>query len=124
MDNSSVKFWGPDDYYRKGVEDATKPMTEDDILYNNDPAFGDLSTLGFVNAFLSERRKSLLTKKVTKWVVLFANWENTDDIRVLKNPATGGLAPFNTKEEAEEEIKNVAVCKPFGPFPIEVEVQL
>ena len=53
--------------YKQGVLDATAPMKEGDPVYN-DPSLGSLSFFEFTNYFLADRRKNLISKKVTKWV--------------------------------------------------------
>jgi hypothetical protein len=55
---SKVKFWKPEDCYRKGVEDATKPVQ---LGAPSTPVFVSGATFD-LNMFLKERREALLTK--------------------------------------------------------------
>jgi len=112
--------------YKRGVEDATKPMTEDDPFYN-DPKSGSLSYFDFTNTVLSERRKELLTKKVTKWFLVYNN-DNTGSLRICgqftnpwNNEGIGKATLYNSREEALAAYHTLTIV---GAFPIEIEVEL
>jgi hypothetical protein len=112
--------------YKRGVEDATKPMRYDDPVYT-DPNRGGLSYFDFANAVIANRRKTLLTKKVTKWFAVYNN-DNSGSLRIVgqftNGPGNGlGLAElFETEQEALNRIKYITTG--VGAFPIEVEVEL
>lgn len=56
-----------EDGFRNGVEEATRPVSIEEMS----EAFPhNQAALGLTNGFLSYRRKSLLTKKVTKWIII------------------------------------------------------
>lgn len=96
--------------YRRGVEDATKPFK-----------FEGLGTTSYdttrLNIRLSERRKILLTKKVTKWVNIYRNSEGS--IR------TGFHSVYDSKGLAKEN----STYPDYGftyvdSYPIEIEVPI
>jgi hypothetical protein len=91
--------------YRRGVEDAMKS-----ILFNL-PLRGLARPLDVVNAIPGFLRKSLLTKKVTKWV------------RVFNSHGTSwtGTVLYDSKEEAEDNKENLRVE---DTAPIEIEVPI
>ena len=107
------------DDYKRGVLEACKELIEGTL-----PA----SRL-FKEAFDEEmrlRRKKLLTKKVTKWFYVFRyNISREQDIFRAKTPGsdlTSVLKTFDTKEEAEADMR--IFSKAFGPYPIEIEVEI
>jgi hypothetical protein len=91
--------------YKRGVEDATAPVSVNTIAD------------AYVNETLSDRRKKLLTKKVTLWVAV-------------------GISPTNGKpyaqgyfQDSKEEAFSLKTSDPgdssfVGVFPFEIEVPL
>lgn len=91
------------DEYRRGVEDATKPFDYGPLTASRPDTY-------LLNQKLEERRKQLLSKKVTKWVSIFR-----------KTSMEGGLSGmiYDTKEEAEHFC---SIYKSFvGAYPIEIK---
>ena len=92
--------------YKQGVEDGTDPMYVGEGLLS--------ISVGAINHDLDQRRKKLLTKKVTKWTGII-----TSDLS--KQPTI--LELTDTKEEIEHFLG--INSKPLaGPIPIEIEVPL
>lgn len=98
--------------YRRGVEDATKPLTPEDI--KKSPLASSDIAIRVYDQIASNRRKSLLTKKVTKWTA------------VSISPLNGKLYSrgyfLDTEEEAYSQKSNDSSW--VGVFPIEIEIPL
>jgi hypothetical protein len=96
----------PHEAYKMGVKQATATL----YLGYQDATV----TVGQVNEKLEERRKSLLTKKVTKWATLI-RWGSGAILSV--NPLS------DTKVEAENKgyLRNEEFV---GVYPIEIELPL
>lgn len=116
-----------EDGYRKGVEDATRPLpsyfcgtSEDMNSADEIPGFKSRSgktTLQQINLHLEKTRKSLLTKKVTKWVNFY--------IGPLGNIQTGNKSVYDSREIAGLHTKFPDLGFEYlGTFPIEIEVPL
>lgn len=77
--------------YRRGVEDATKNFSGSEL--NNSGFSVNIEDFEKTNKALANRRKTLLTKKVTKWVNIYAiNTAVCNESVIL----------YDTKEEAEK----------------------
>jgi hypothetical protein len=98
--------------YKRGVEDATKPMTLDDPVYN-DKNLTCFTTFDWTNTYLAARRKKLLTKKVTKWVNIYDDEQGTAYHYPSQEAARYAACPGSTI------VQNYR-----GTFPIEIEVPL
>jgi hypothetical protein len=92
--------------YKRGVEDATEPF-----------GYGVLGTTNNdttrLNDRLSQRRKQLLTKKVTKWVGVYAG----DEI-----PLWFGRTVCDSKEQADKYYRLIENY--LGAYPVEIEIPL
>lgn len=90
--------------YRRGVEDATKPISTE--------TYADV----YVNATLEKRRKELLTKKVTKWVNIYQSNSG-------KEIQTGYKSLYDSKSEAVSCSKYPdSGFSLIGTYPIEIEI--
>jgi hypothetical protein len=90
--------------YRRGVEDATKPL-------NLNPLTGHSASE--IDEIVAERRKALLTRKVTKWVNIY------QDGNVIQ---TGYKSLYDSKEDAALFTKYPDYgFKYIGTYPIEIE---
>jgi len=94
--------------YKRGVEDATKPVTLEEIHQN--PLVG---INYFSDVVLAERRKKLLTKKVIKWTgVIKSNYSHKPYLLDL----------YDSKEDIEHYYTiSTALCP---PIKLEIEVPL
>ena len=111
--------------YKRGVMDATAPVSLT-IGYVSEteeiPGVKSRKGLGgeaCLNAFLEDRRKKLLTKKVTKW----ANVYERAHLLEPANLTVGHGVLYNHKSLAElskDEVKGNFL----GAYPIEIEVPL
>ena len=96
--------------YRRGVEDATGP-------FSNDLGAG---VPFFKTAFdheMQERRKSLLTKKVTKWVIVLKKEDRSEE-RIPE----GRL--FDSEKSASKWCDGYYGSSALGVFPIEIEAPI
>ena len=97
--------------YRRGVEDATKPLDVGEHMSLGSSVGRSAPT----EKILANRRKSLLTKKVTRWVNLY-------------NDASGHGYHYPTKKQAEQGRSlpgNGWLGDHYiGTFPIEIEVPI
>jgi hypothetical protein len=100
---AEVNIWGPEDYYRAGVEAGTAPFPLHEVCGRT------------VNDLMGERRKKLITKKVTKWVVVLKAGKFTEEC-----VDRGRL--WALKSAAEEYVKNQIGNSCLGVFPLEIEV--
>ena len=96
------------DDYKRGVEDATKPVTEKSLYYFTE-----------VNDLLKSRRKSLLTKKVTKWVNVFSCAPSVSDPASAHEYVAGPL--HNSEISARLCSQSYGIV---GTYPLEIEVPL
>jgi len=87
--------------YERGVMDATKPFSSDPEEWGN--------------IRLAERRKSLLAKKVTKWVIVMRRGFGLEE-----SIFQGRL--FDSKERADEHARSTIGDQTLGVFPLEIEV--
>lgn len=99
-----------EDGYKQGVEDATQPFTTDDFSGCPITGIGNFNT-----TILPDRRKKLLTKKVTKWV----NVWGTETAAYI-----GRTALYNSKEVAWGTAKVLDLSNYLGTYSIEIEVPL
>ena len=91
--------------YRRGVEEATKPLEE----------YPTVLKLAF-DEIMGHRRKSLLTKKVTKWYNLYSDG---------KKVTVGQRDLYDSKEWAESNsYDTVEKLSYIGAFPVETIVEL
>jgi hypothetical protein len=95
--------------YRRGVEDGTKP------LYAGWEGSTVLTSV--VNLRLGERRKELLTKKVTKWVIVLKKEDRSEE-RIPE----GRL--FDSEKSASKWCDGYYGSSALGVFPIEIEVPI
>lgn len=92
--------------FKEGVEKATAP------LYT---AFDEYQYPVMVNKKLEERRKNLLTRKVTKWVNL---WKQNEYI------ITGQTALYDNEATARKTAKELQRPLYIGTYPIEIKETL
>jgi hypothetical protein len=105
--------------YRFGIKQATEPVQGD---LAGEPA-GD-----FVNAFLQQRRKHLLTKKVTKWACVVSRSRRDGDGLPPAYSVYGDLHEGKTSAQQtivsvggpHDEVRTHIV----GVFPVEIEVPI
>jgi hypothetical protein len=107
----------PHEAYAFGVKQATEPLREyPGKNCDLTPGSCQARTFGeFANAVLADRRKRLLTKKVTKWT------------NVYFKPGSGDLSVGCTADSELEAkaVKGGPGCGNYvGTFPFEVEVEL
>jgi len=94
----------PHEAYVFGVKKATEPISVNNIAD------------AYVNNTLADRRKILLTKKVTKWVNFYIN-EGTIQ--------TGLKSVYDSEQEAKKYTTFPDLCFTYiGTFPVEIEVEL
>ena len=114
--------------YRRGVEDGTAAFGSEHVFPGtchkvHTPGcelWGE--PLGVrIEKLLKERRKTLLTKKVTKWFAVYDNF-GTGSLRIYGEALFGKTTLFNTKEEALKQLDGVDIL--VGAYPIEIEVEL
>ena len=87
--------------YRKGVNDALEPYEAWEVEGHAQ------------NQIIENRRRRLLTKKVTKWVnVIVGDGKNPVPARIF----------FDSQKEAEDHQEEG--CPYFGVYPIEIEVPI
>lgn len=114
------KFWeqektmsipsDPKEAYKKGVEDGTDPSNWTGFNWTGERKVTDV---------LSEVRKKLLTKKVTKYVNVFESPSFVDPAGAYFG--TGAI--FDTEHEAKNAYSTTS--KNFlGTYPIEIEVEI
>lgn len=97
----------PHEAYKMGVEEAIREIQE------NMPLPRTKDPVDVLNAIPSFVRKKLLTKKVIKWVVIYAG-----DERLLFPDSK----LWDSKEEADSSNKYCANYR--GGYPIEIETEL
>jgi len=98
--------------YKRGVEDATTPLTP--YERKNWTAPDGVIDPDDVGHILAKRRKTLLTKKVTKWIGVY------DQNNGIGSPCYTAYV-HDTKEAATKDsgyVRNV------GSVPIEIEVSI
>lgn len=100
--------------FKDGVTKATEPILPENKEYEN--ARNMHQTLNEdISVLLQNRRKALLTKKVTKWIRVYNG-----------SPSILGPYPgdwfYDCKEEAEDKAETSD--RFIGAFPIEIEVPL
>ena len=103
------------DDYKRGVLDATVRISDaegSDFGFYNEKA-------GYLNDLLSQRRKKLLTKKVTKWANVYSYLASVSDPANVK---FGGASLYDTKETAEKYAFGTIGL--IGTYPIEIEVEI
>ena len=98
--------------YRIGVNKATEDFTYEEV---HDLPITEGFNGGVLRTFLANRRKALLTKKVTKWVVVLKAGKFSEE-----SVSQGRL--FDTREGAERYVKAQVGDSCLGVFPIEIEV--
>ena len=91
--------------YRRGVEDATKPL-------NLNPLTGHSASE--IDEIVAERRKALLTRKVTKWVNIYQS--NSDGVI-----SSGGVHASEDFARALVDGYKSSRLKYLGAYPIEIE---
>ena len=103
-----------DEGYRRGIEAATAGFTHSEItILPVTPGFSS----EVLRTFLDNRRKALLTRKVTKWVA------------VAISPTNGKPYAQGYFQDTKESALNLKTGDPtdqtfIGAFPIEIEVPL
>jgi hypothetical protein len=107
--------------YKRGVEDATKPLER------------PLSGSGFFkihfDAEVEKRRKSLLTKKITKWAAWYNNGGQGFPIFCVyqswdMGKKEGTTRLWNSEREALDYVSTPDFNRPVGVFPFEIEIPL
>ena len=104
--------------YKRGVKDATIPLTPDEFdrwkltVTDLGRTLTVIST-DYVSKLLADRRKNLSTGKVTKWVAVY-----TGD----KVPLWTDSTLYDSKEAADKAFEKCANYR--GAYPIEIEVPL
>ena len=104
----------PHEAYVFGVKKATEPISVNNIAD------------AYVNNTLADRRKILLTKKVTKWFAVYNN-DGSGSLRVVGQftnylgNGRGNAELFDTEEKALDRLIGLDAV---GAFPFEVEVEL
>jgi hypothetical protein len=90
--------------YRRGVEDGTMFLCEEDQTYRG----------SLINDRLEQRRKSLLAKKETRWVIVIKAQIHDEEYTYQ-----GRL--FESKEAAKKHLERSCGDSALGVFPIEIE---
>jgi hypothetical protein len=101
--------------YRRGVEDALTPITYEDV--QKATVSSPEAAVNVYNRISDNRRKTLLTKKVTKWLA------------VAISPSNGKPYSLGYFQDTKELALNLRTGDPnstdfIGVFPIEIEVPL
>lgn len=102
--------------YRRGVEDATKPILYEDIQKSTVSSLPEAAS-NVYNRIVERRRKELLTKKVTKWVNIYQNDAGEVQTGYRSTYESRGAAAANTKYPDMG-------YKYIGTYPIEIELPL
>jgi hypothetical protein len=103
--------------YRRGVEDALTPITYEDV--QKATVSSPEAAVNVYNRISDNRRKTLLTKKVTKW----ANAYHLIYIDVIQT--SQGTYPSKQEAEAKNRATYVDNARVYlGAYPIEIEVPL
>lgn len=100
----------PHEAYKMGVKDATEPLS------STIDARTDWNRY-FFNQQMRDRRKSLLTKKVTKWALVYCGPSVADPARQY----FGSALLCDTEEEEADRCKE---DHQIGPYPIEIETEI
>jgi len=98
--------------YRQAVGEATEPFPLLEVPGKT------------VNNLMEDRRKKLLTKKVTRWLIVIPATEQgcvSDPARQYEYYSSDRLL-YDSKESAEAA--SVRYEETFGIFPVEIEVPL
>lgn len=102
----------PTEDYKRGIEQATQPL----YLSGEGPLYGHE-----VNQKLTERRKNLLTKKVTKWINI---WETGPSVYDPASVRFGTGVLYDDKSTAEANVIDPSRRDFLGTYPIEIETEI
>jgi len=102
-----------DSDYKRGVEDATKEFSYDEITVL--PVTEGFNS-NVLRTFLNNRRKKLLTRKVTKWTNVYRI--NDEYFK------TGQEVLYNTEQKAREAAMIGLSLTYLGTYPVEIDLPL
>jgi hypothetical protein len=103
-----------DSDYKRGVEDATKAFSYDEITVL--PVTEGFNS-NVLRTFLNNRRKKLLTRKVTKWVNIYT------DSQLAWSPLHQGFGLYDSEDLAKAQNPE-SWTGYLGTYPVEIDLPL